>query len=137
MKSKTAFLFFLAFGLLTAFNAQGGIAQSNEIQGGCRVYSIPFENKFDPRNETLIYEGPVSGFNLRNVRIDFDSRVVYVDLEAVVRLGFNQFPAGKKTWISPKQENFQALLNSINRSFFYFYKACVTPAGQIMWVKYE
>ena len=136
MKSKSTFLL-LAFGILASINAEGGITQSNEIQGGCRVYSVPFENKFDPRNETLIYAGYVSGFNLRNLRIDFDSRIVYVDLEGVVRLGFNQFPAGKETWISPKQENFNAILNAVNRSYFFFYKACVTPAGQILWVKYE
>ncbi len=122
---------------LAAIHASGGITESNDLLGGCRVYSVTVENKFDSGKETLIYDGYVSGFNLRNLRVDFDTRLVYVDLEGVVRLGFNQFPAGRRTWISPKQENFQALLNSVNRSIFFFNKACVTPFGQILWMKYE
>ncbi len=108
---------------------------SHDSKAGCAVYRITSSENPLLKTETLVSESHVSGFALRNAAVDFDSRAVRLEIIAVIRIGFNERPAGSSTWISASQPNFHTLLNSLNRTVFLFSKACVAPSGQILWVE--
>lgn len=134
MKAK---LSVFSFAALIAFSnaAFAGIALSRDAKAGCDVYRITTSDHPPTKTEELISDAYASGFALRNANVDFDSKIVRIQAIAVVRLGFNDRPAGASTWISPRQQNFNDLLNSLNRTVFLYSRVCVAPSGQIMWAE--
>jgi hypothetical protein len=133
----TSTLSVFSFAALIAFSnsAFAGIALSRDAKAGCDVYRITTADHPPSKTEELISDALASGFSLRNANIDFDSKTVRIQAVAVVRLGFNDRPAGAATWISPGQPNFNELLNSLNRTVFLYSKVCVAPTGQIIWAE--
>jgi hypothetical protein len=115
--------------------AFAGIALSRDAKSGCDVYRITTAEQPATKAEELISDAHASGFSMRNATVDFDSKIVKIQAVAVVRLGFNDRPAGAATWISPRQPNFNDLLNSLNRTVFLYSKVCISPTNQILWAE--
>jgi len=135
--AMTSTLSVFSFAALITFSnaAFAGIALSRDAKAGCDVYRITTEDHPPSKTEALISDALASGFSFRHANIDFESKVVRIQVVAVVRLGFNDRPAGSATWITPRQQNFNDLLNSLNRTVFLYSRVCVAPTGQIIWAE--
>lgn len=128
-------LFTVAILSSISHTAVAGIALSRDAKSGCDLYRITTEEQPVSKTEELVSNARASGFSMRNATIDFETKVVRLQAVAIVRIGFNDRPAGASTWISPQQQNFNALLNSLNKTVFLFSKVCVAPTGQILWAE--
>jgi len=127
--------FSVAIVLATSNSSFAGIALSRDSKSGCDVYRITTTEYPVSKTEELVSDAYASGFSMRNATVNFESKSVKLDVVAVVRLGFNDRPAGSTTWISANQSNFNTLLNSLNRTVFLYSKVCVAPNGQILWAE--
>jgi hypothetical protein len=131
-KSISYFIFVFTIGLF----AQADVVTSSDAKNNCTVYRIPKESKPLQADEKLLIERPVYGLSLHNAKIDFEKKLVEVDVLVRIVFGINFNLNSKPVIIKPENKNFEFLVNQLNRSLFLFEKVCISESNELVWASF-
>jgi hypothetical protein len=116
------------------------IVKSADKEKNCTLYqvvaadengNIPLED-----NQTIALSHDVYGMSFQNMEIDFDKRNVKVDAIANIILGFNKLLVPNKVALSPKNDQFNFLINQLNRKLLVFEKVCISKQNEVIYANY-
>jgi hypothetical protein len=87
-------------------------------------------------NQTVVISRDVYGMTFQNMEIDFDKKIVKVDAVANIILGLNKLLVPNKVVLSPNNDQFNFLINQLNRKIFVFEKMCISKQNEVIYANY-
>lgn len=126
--------------LISTTPAHAFIAKSYDENEACDLFRVvrSDENGIPGKmeiNETLYLKNEVFGLSFKDMEIDFEKRLVKVQPVAVVILGYNIPLTFEKVAIMETNNDFNFLINQINRKLFVFEKVCINRHNQISYAR--
>lgn len=103
------------------------VVKGLDTQNSCDLYRVikPDTILKKTTNEEVIFAKEVYGLSIQDLEINFDNREVSVQPKINVLLGLNRNLTEDKMIISSNHENFNFLINQINRKIYLFEKICI------------
>jgi hypothetical protein len=135
---KSFALFFLSI-ILTS-SSFAAIVKSADKEKNCTLYQViaADDNGNIPldENQTVVISRDVYGMTFQNMEIDFDKKIVKVDAVANIILGLNKLLVPNKVVLSPNNDQFNFLINQLNRKIFVFEKMCISKKNEVIYANY-
>lgn len=122
-------LLLLAWVTLFTSSAFASVVKGYDEEKTCVLYRIAQADsdgqiKLKP-NEVIVSAKEVYGFSFQAMEIDFDSREVLVQVTMNIVMGINRPLLGNKTILSSDHQDFNFLVNQLNRKVSLFEKICI------------
>lgn len=126
--------------LILSASSFAAIVKSADKENNCTLYQVVAadENGNIPleENQTIALSQDVYGMSFQNMEVDFDKRIVKVDAIANIILGFNKVFVPNKVILSPKNDQFNFLINQLNRKLLVFEKVCISKQNEVIYANY-
>lgn len=128
--------------LLTLFATStfASVVKGYDKESGCDLYRViqkdatgKIKNK-QKSGEVIIYAKEVYGLSFQEMEINFDNREVLIQPTMNVILGINRPLTSAKVVLSSEREDFNFLINQLNRKVSLFEKICIND-GKIVYAK--
>lgn len=131
-------LLLLAWVTLFTSSAFASVVKGYDEEKTCELYRIAQADsdgkiKLEP-NEVIVSSKEVYGFSFQSMEIDFDSREVLVQVTMNIVMGINRPLLGNKTILSSDHQDFNFLVNQLNRKVSLFEKVCIND-NKIIYAK--
>ncbi|MFA6238352.1 MAG: hypothetical protein WC635_13550 [Bacteriovorax sp.] len=115
--------------ILASSSAFSAVVKSYDTEKNCDLYTVvqPDEKgkiKLKP-TEVITYSKDVYGLSFQEMEINFENREVLVMPIMNVVFGINRPLTATKTSISADNEEFNFLINQLNRKLYVFEKVCI------------
>lgn len=135
----------LSFGLFSS--AQAMITQQADTQNNCELYSVVnYERNAAGEyvlsrelreGERVVDERTHYGLELKNLTIDFDRRSASFEVLSQVAFGRNRSLVGEdqKVSVSADNEQFDMLVNQVNRKLFVMNSICIDRDQQVIYAE--
>lgn len=116
--------------VLVSTTALSAVVKSYDSERNCDLYSVvqPDEKgkiKLKP-TEVITYSKEVYGLSFQDMEINFENREVSITPVMNVVLGLNRSLTASKVSISADNEEFNFLINQLNRKLYVFEKVCIS-----------
>lgn len=133
MKNILASILFLVF----SNAAFGEVLKSQDQDQHCTLYQVASKDengqiRISP-DQTVISDRTLYGFSFHNMEIDFQNKLVFVDIVQNIVLGFDRPLLNHKGVISANNKSFNFLINQLNRSVIIFEKVCIAEDFSIVY----
>jgi hypothetical protein len=126
--------------LILSASSFAAIVKSADKENNCTLYQVVAADENGnihlEENQTIALSQDVYGMSFKNMEVDFDKKIVKVDAVANIILGFNKLVVPNKVILSPKNDQFNFLINQLNRKLFVFEKMCITKQNEVLYAKY-
>lgn len=129
----------LMIGLLSlSVTAQSAVVKSYDTVHGCNLYRVvetDNENQLKINSDdVVIYPKAVYGLSLSELEIDFNNREAKAQIYMNVVLGLNRTLVSKKSVVEADNEQFNLIINQVNRKLYLMEKICLTSENKISYV---
>lgn len=118
--------------------AQAAVVKGHDSENACdlyRVVSADTTGKIARKsNEVIVYAKEVYGLSFQDMEINFDKREVLVQPIMNIVMGLNRPLIPTKAVIPADHEDFNFLINQLNRKLYVFEKICIDD-GKIVYAK--
>lgn len=133
-------LMFLIITLVSARFAHADIVREADTAQRCYLYQGAVRDEKGQikisEGQTVFSNNDIYGFSLENMTVDFKSQLVYVDVVQNIIWGFDKPLLPARIAINPKNEQFNFLINQLNRSIMLFEKVCITGNNELIYAKF-
>lgn len=119
--------------ILASQFAFAGIVVSQDVEKKCQIHRATSPEMPAQPGETSIDGRESYGFTLKNLVIDFDQKVVFVDVINRIVFGFDRVLTGKPVMIKASNPVFQQLINHLNFSIQVFDQVCLTDSNELVY----
>lgn len=131
-------LLLLAWVTLFTSSSFASVVKGHDEENMCVLYRVAQADingqiKLNP-NEVIISAKEVYGFSFQEMEIDFDRREVLVQVTMNIVMGINRPLLGSKTTLSSDHQDFNFLVNQLNRKVSLFEKICIND-GKVIYAK--
>lgn len=131
-------LLLLACVTLFTSSSFASVVKGHDVENMCVLYRVAQADsngqiKLNP-NEVIISAKEVYGFSFQEMEINFDNREVLIQVTMNIVMGINRPLLENKTIISSEHQDFNFLLNQLNRKVSLFEKICIND-GKIIYAK--
>ena len=125
------FIFLLV--LSASFTSFGAVVTSHDTKHSCVVYRATSEETPKLAEEGVVEPRNVYGFTMKDIQIDFDTKIVSVEITKRVVFAFDRPLLEERVYIKASNPNFKYLVNQLNRDLFTFEKVCVSSQNELIW----
>jgi hypothetical protein len=132
MKKTSLYSFLLSFIFMTS-HSLASVVTSQDTAAECTIYRTTSPEAPAQVGEQEVDPREVYGFSLINMTVDFDAKLVRVDMLKRVVLGFDRVMNEKPLTIKQGNPNFLFLINHLNRDLHIFEKFCLTADHELAW----
>lgn len=123
---------------VVATSAFASVVKGHDEQNGCDLYRvISADNTGKTKlksGDIIIFPKEVYGLSFQDLEINFDNREAQVQIMMNIIMGINRPLINSKTIISPEHQDFNFLINQLNRKVSLFEKVCIND-GKIVYAK--
>lgn len=128
----------LFFTLLASSSAFCEIVKTYDSGKNCYLYQVANQNDQGSvaADGELVSDESLYGFGLKDMEVDFKNNVVRVNVIKSIVFGFNKPLMNEKSVISPKNDQFNFLINQLNRTIMLFEKVCITKDNQVIYATF-
>ncbi len=131
-------IFLLALMTLLSAATQASVVKGRDAENSCDLYRVvsadPSGKIVRNANEVIIYAKDVYGLSFQDMEINFDNREVLVQPTMNIVMGLNRPLTSTKAIIPADHQNFNFLINQLNRKLYVFEKICMDN-GKIVYAK--
>lgn len=131
-------LFLALFATLIQGAALASVVKGYDTEKGCDLYRViqaETNGNYKPGvGEVIIYSKEVYGLSFQDMEINFDAREVLVQPTMNIIMGANRPLTATKSIISSDHQDFNFLINQLNRKIYVFEKICIGE-GKIVYAK--
>lgn len=130
---KTFFVLLLAMFTTSSF---ASVIKGLDKDNKCTLYRI--ENTSSVKlasGEVIINKKDAYGISFTNMEINFDTREVLVQPIINIMLGINVPLIPNKAIIPENHNDFNFLINQLNRKLYVFEKVCIDDNGKVVYAK--
>ena len=135
---KKTIITFLALTFCSASFA--AIVKSKDDINNCTLFQViqPDENGNiqTAENQSVVFSNDTYGMSFQDMEINFEKREVLVQPMVNIILGLNKQLIGSKAIISAKNDQFNFLINQLNRKILVFEKICIAKNNEIIYANY-
>lgn len=126
--------------LLSSLSAFSDVVKSEDLENHCTLYELGTRDEAGvtqlKEGQTLVSKNNLYGFSLKDLEVDFESKVVKVNLIQNIVFGFNKSLFPEKVTITPENKDFSFLINNLNRVIHLFDRVCVTSENKLVYAKF-
>lgn len=128
----------LIFTLLASSSAFCEIVKTYDSDKNCFLYQVANRDDHGHASEAgeVISDESLYGFAFKDMEVDFKNNVVRLNVIKSIVLGFNKPLMREKSVISPKNDQFNFLINQLNRTIMLFEKVCITQDNQVIYATF-
>lgn len=137
MKNSAFTFVFLSIMAFNSTNSlQAAVVMSKDVVDKCENFRVTTDLTPKKQNEVMILDKDVYGLSTQNQEIDFENRVLKVDLMALVVFGLNRNLKGDKIRITDGHPEFINFSNQLNRKIMLLEEVCLSKNNEVIKFKY-